>query len=475
MVSPTTTLSRRLGGAPLPARPLPHLFLVFESDHPLAPSVRFCLEGIDTIELGRTTDFMAKRDGLAEHRLIIGLPDPWVSTSHALLRYVAPTWLIEDAKSKNGTLINGRLQRRAELADGDLIELGHSFLLFREALATSTDEPALLRSSEIRSSAPGLTTLVPSLAADLRKLEAVAPSMVSVVLQGESGTGKEIAATAMHRLSGRPGPFLPVNCGGLPDTLIESELFGSQKGAFSGADKDRPGLVRSAERGTLFLDEIAELSAPAQAALLRVLQDGEILPIGATRPIRVDVRFVVATNRDLEALVARGLFRADLLARVAGFTLWMPPVRERREDLGILIAALLKRQLADQAGAISFSCDAARAMLLHHWPLNIREMEKWLAAAVALSGGHRIDLDHLPGRANGRPPVFGSASEKTISDNLLMAKKREADLRRRDELVALLREHGGNISAVARALGKARPQIQRWIKRYRIDRGRAGD
>src|SRR6266852_9046673 len=158
----------------------------------------------------------------------------------------------------------------------------------------------------------------------MRKLEAIAASTVSVVLQGESGTGKEVAATAMHRLSGRVGPFLPVNCGGLPETLIESELFGSRKGAFSGADKDRPGLVRSADGGTLFLDEIGELSPSAQVALLRVLNDGEILPIGATKPIRVDVRVVAATNRDLENLVSRGQFRADLLARISGLVAWLP-------------------------------------------------------------------------------------------------------------------------------------------------------
>src|SRR6266852_6634237 len=187
----------------------------------------------------------------------------------------------------------------------------------------------------------------------MRKLEAVAASTVSVVLQGESGTGKEVAATAMHRLSGRVGPFLPVNCGGLPETLIESELFGSRKGAFSGADKDRPGLFRSADGGTLFLDEIGELPASAQSALLRVLQDGEILPIGATQPIRVDVRFLAATNRNLDAQVARGLFRADLLARISGFAVWLPPLRERREDMGILIAALLNRQLGDRAAEIS--------------------------------------------------------------------------------------------------------------------------
>ena len=471
MASPGATLSRRAGGVPVPMRVVPHLFLVFQSDQPLAPSVRLSLEGVETVELGRSAQFVAERDGRGGGRLVIGLPDGWVSTSHAALRYSSPAWTIEDLQSKNGTLINGRLVGRAVLSDGDLIELGHSFFLFRQALGTSTDEPAILKSREIQSQAPGLSTLVPSLASEMRKLEAVAASTVSVVLQGESGTGKAVAATAMHRLSGRVGPFLPVNCGGLPETLIESELFGSRKGAFSGADKDRPGLVRSADRGTLFLDEIAELPASAQAALLRVLQDGEILPIGATQPSRVDVRFLAASNRDLEALVARGLFRADLLARISGFVVWLPPLRDRREDLGILIAALLKRQLADRAGEISFSCDAARALLLYPWPLNVRELEKWLAASVVLSGGHRIELEHLPGRCHGGPEISGGAS-KPGSDAVLLTKPQASELRKREELVTLLQQHGGNISAVARVLGKARPQVQRWMKRYGIDRAR---
>jgi transcriptional regulator with GAF, ATPase, and Fis domain len=288
-----------------------------------------------------------------------------------------------------------------------------------------------------------------------------------VVLQGETGTGKEIVASAVHRLSHRSGTFLPVNCGGIPETLIESELFGSRKGAFSGADKDRPGLVRSADHGTLFLDEIGELSPSAQASLLRVLQDGEILPIGATQPIRVDVRVLAATNRDLDELVARDKFREDLLARISGFMVWLPPLRERREDLGILIGALLQRQVDDRVSKISFSCDAARALLLYDWPLNVRELEKCLAASVVLSGMGRIELEHLPVRI--RTPPSKSGSAPTTRSNK-QESLRETDRRRREELLALLREHRGNVSAVARALGKARIQVQRWIKRYRIDR-----
>jgi len=470
MALPGSTLSRRAGGAPVSSRLLPHLFLILESDQPLSPSVRMSLEGVDTVQVGRTGQFVAKREGPGGRRLVIGLPDSWVSTSHAVLRYTAPSWFIEDTRSKNGTLVNGRQERLAELGDGDLIELGHTFFLFRDALPTTADGPDLLKSSEIRAAAPGLATLVPSLAAELRKLESISASKVSVVLQGESGTGKEVIATAMHRLSGRSGPFLPVNCGGLPETLIESELFGSRKGAFSGADKDRPGLVRSADHGTLFLDEIGELTASAQSALLRLLQDGEILPIGATQPIRVDVRFLAASNRDLDAQVALGLFRADLLARIAGFAVWLPPVRERREDLGILIAAILKRQLADRAGEISFSCDAARALLLYHWPLNVRELEKWLAASIVLCGGHRIEIEHLPVRAQGGPEMAKTGSPKPDPKGVLRAKE-DSELRKKEQLIGLLQEHGGNISAVARALGKARPQVQRWIKRYGIKLG----
>jgi transcriptional regulator with GAF, ATPase, and Fis domain len=433
--------------------------------------VRFSLEGVSVVELGRTGQLVAGRDGSGGQRLIIGVPDAWVSVAHATLRSTPTGWTIQDEKSKNGTWINGRMQEHATLSDGDLIDVGHSFFLFREALATSADEPAVLKSSEPRAAALGMATLVPSLAAELKKLEAIAASPVSVVLQGESGTGKEVVAIAMHRLSGRSGPFLPVNCGGLPETLIESELFGSRKGAFSGADKDRPGLVRSADGGTLFLDEIGELSSSTQTAMLRVLQDGEILPIGATQPIKVDVRVVAATNRDLDTLVSRGQFRPDLLARVSGFVAWLPPVRDRREDLGILIGTVFRRQLGDRAGEVALSCDAARELLLYNWPLNVRELEKWLAASLVLSKGKRIELDHLPVRVRANREMGGASASKPGTEPAGRPDQNESELRKREELLGLLREHQGNVSAVARALGKARPQVQRWLKRYGIGRG----
>src|SRR5207248_905563 len=241
----------------------------------------------------------------------------------------------------NGTLRNGAPVDRAVLVDEDLLELGHTFFLFRAGLAAGPDDPPDLDAAAAAPPAPALTTLMPALAADFRLLDGVARSTVSVVIHGESGTGKELVAQALHQLSGRPGPFVAVNCGALPETLVETELFGYRKGAFSGAVEDRPGLVRSSDKGTLLLDEIGSLPLPAQAALLRVLQEEEVVPVGATRPLRVNLRVVAATHEDLGVLASQELFRADLLARLSGFTLDLPPVRERREDVGLFLTSLL--------------------------------------------------------------------------------------------------------------------------------------
>ncbi len=271
-----------------------------------------------------------------------------------------------------------------------------------------------------------------------------------MILEGETGTGKEVAARAIHALSGRRGDFVAVNCGALPAALVEGQLFGHRRGAFSGATEDRPGLFRAADGGTLLLDEVGELALPAQAALLRALEQREVLPIGATRPVPVDARVVAATHRPLDCLVEEGTFRRDLHARLAGLRLVLPPLRDRREDLGHLAAALLAR--AGASPLPSIDPRATRALLAAAWPGNVRQLEKCLTAAAVLAGGGPIGLDHLPAELRGPPAA--SADEGAAQ---------------RDELVALLREHQGNVSAVARALGKARMQVQRWLKRYALD------
>ena len=454
--------------------PQPHLFLVLECTRPrVAPPARFALHNADEVIIGRGTARAHARmvDG-GLRKLVVRVPDPWMSGTHATLTKVFGRWVLEDAKSKNGTILNGEPQARAFLGDGDLIELGHTFFIYRDSLPTPADEPHDVDAAQLSGLPAGLATLMPALAQTFRKLEQVARSDLSVVLSGETGTGKEVVARAVHSLSGRPGAFVAVNCGALPETLVETELFGYRKGAFSGANEDRPGLVRSSDHGTLFLDEIGDLPLASQAAFLRVLQEREVVPVGATRPVPVDVRLIAATHRDLEALIASEEFRSDLHARISGVKVTLQPLRDRREDLGLLATTLLARVGASDR--VSFDVQAARALFRYTWPMNIRELEKALAAAVVMAGELPIECEHLPPQIPNalvaQPPDSDPEAAGAVEDEPDDDRPRSAeDLKRRDELARLLREHKGNVSAVARAMGKARMQIQRWIKRFRID------
>jgi transcriptional regulator of acetoin/glycerol metabolism len=432
----------------------PHLFLVLEGHRPLAPPARIALAAVDEIVFGRGPE--RRIEPVRDRRLAVRIDDRRMSSSHARLTKVLRRWVLEDAGSKNGTLVNGAPQASAELADGDLIEIGQTFLLFRDALPCEPGDPPILDASTMGPRAPGLATLLPSLGRTFARFGAIAPSAVSVILEGETGTGKEVLARALHGLSGRTGEFVAVNCGALPRDLVEGELFGHRRGAFSGATEDRPGLVRSADKGTLFLDEIGDLPASSQAALLRVLQEHEVRPLGATRSIPVDLRVVAATHRSLDQMASRGDFREDLLARLAGHRLELPPLRSRLEDLGLLLGALLGRLPREQAAKVALHPRAARALLLHAWPGNVRELEKCLRSAVVLAGEGLIELEHLPEAVQ---HALGGAA----------AARERDEAARRDGLVALLREHGGNVSAVAKQMGKARMQVQRWLKRYAID------
>jgi transcriptional regulator with GAF, ATPase, and Fis domain len=226
---------------------------------------------------------------------------------------------------------------------------------------------------------------------------------------------------------------------------VESELFGHKRGAFSGALADHSGLFRAAAQGTMLLDEIGDLPLPAQAALLRVLQEGEVRPVGGTQSFKVDVRIVAATHRDLEALVARGAFREDLLARLAGFTLRLPPLRERKEDIGLLISALLRRS---DRPHITLSAEACEALLAYDWPRNIRELERALARAVLLATSGVIEVEHLGIRADeATHPVEVS----------------------REGLMASLEKHAGNVTSVAKQFATSRSQVHRWLRRYGLD------
>jgi DNA-binding NtrC family response regulator len=469
--SPGNTLTIADGKKRKPGGPAPQplLFLALECHRPLAPPARFHLGDVDEIVFGRGTVRGQGRqvEPSGARRLVIRVPDPWMSATHATLTKVFGRWVLEDANSKNGSVLNGEPQKRAFLTDGDLIELGHTFFLFREALPAWAEDPPDQDATQLTTLVPGFRTLLPALSRTFAKLEQVARSELSVVLSGESGTGKEVVARALHALSGRPGAFVAVNCGALPETLIETELFGYRKGAFSGATEDRPGLIRAADRGTLFLDEIGDLPHGSQAAFLRVLQEREVVPVGGTRPMPVDIRLIAASHRDLDALIADEKFRGDLFARISGLRVDLPPLRERREDLGLLVGALLERVPMPQREGVTFDPKAVRAFHRYRWPLNIRELEKALAAAVVLAGENAVDLEHLPPAvAEALDPPSQEIDEPEEADDRPLS---EEDEKRKEELTALLREHHGNISAVARVMGKARMQIQRWVKRFGLD------
>jgi DNA-binding NtrC family response regulator len=451
----TLTSSDDPRGAPAPGR-APHLFLVLESHRPLASPLRIALDAFDKITFGRgsTRTHDPAKDG-AVRTLSIRLADPWLSTRHARLVRVLRRWVLEDLGSKNGTLVDGEKQTGAELEDGQVIEIGHTFFVFRENVEHTRGDPPIFDAGS-QTLPRGLATLLPDLARTFGRLLPLARSTVSLLVQGETGTGKEVLARNIHALSGRPGEFVAVNCGALPPNLVEAELFGHEKGAFTGAGASSIGLVRAADHGTLLLDEVGDLPLPAQAALLRVLQEREVRPVGARRAVPVDLRVVAATHRPLDRMVQEGTFRADLLARLAGHRIELPPLRARREDLGLLVAALLQEAAPDRAGAVTLSPRAARALLRHSFPGNVRELEKCLTTALVLAEDGRIDVEHLS------DPVRRTLDDDNDPDG-------EEDEARRAELLSLVREHHGNVTAMARALGKARMQVQRWLKQYGID------
>lgn len=430
-------------------RTFPRLILALECRNPLSPATRFALHGLREVEIGRGPARFWQRTG---PRLEIQVRDFEVSRQHARLQSHADGWELIDLGSKNGTSVNGTPVTSTMLVEGDLIETGGAMFIYRDDGGVSPAHLDLDLASR-PSLPPALRTVDLELENIVGTLIKTAPSTIPILVRGETGTGKELIARAIHDVSGRRGAFVPVNCGALPRTLLESELFGSKRGAFSGAQADREGLVRHADGGTLFLDEIAELPEESQVALLRVLQEGEVRPVGASDAMRVDLRVLAATHQDLEARIAEGRFRKDLYARLIGYVVTLPPLRARREDIGTLIATFLGRA-GEASASITLHRQAARALMEYAYPLNIRELEQAIRTAVALSDRGEIRIEHLPDAIRSYRP-----GEPNVPPD-------EQQLQ--DQITELLRLHRGNVTAVARKLGKAPVQIRRWCRRYNI-------
>jgi two-component system response regulator AtoC len=309
----------------------------------------------------------------------------------------------------------------------------------------------------------------PPMQALFRLLEQASGLDITVLLNGETGTGKELAARAIHYNSPRKERrFIPVNCGALPGELVESELFGHARGAFTGASAAKPGLFEDAEGGTLFLDEIGDLPLAVQVKLNRALQEKEIRRVGDNHPVRVDVRLVAATHRDLKAEVAAGRFREDLFYRLNVFPVLLPALRERREDIPLLAAHFLEKH----AGALrkdltGFDGEALRMLAGYRWPGNVRELENAVERAVAVSSGHVITVRDLPADLHG-------AQEGAMPSELLvkMPYREAVDLARdrvsRDYLVVLLKEFKGHVTHAAERAGMERESLHRLLKRYGV-------
>jgi DNA-binding NtrC family response regulator len=292
---------------------------------------------------------------------------------------------------------------------------------------------------------------------------------ITVLLNGETGTGKELAARAIHYHSARKERrFVPVNCGALPAELVESELFGHARGAFTGAVGAKPGLFEEAEGGTIFLDEIGELPLAIQVKLNRVLQEKEIRRVGDNRPTQVDVRVIAATHRDLKAEVAAGRFREDLFYRVNVFPVVLPALRDRREDIPLLTTHFLEKHVSALRKEITgVEADALRALTGYPWPGNVRELENAIERAVAVAKGPTIELRDLP------PDVKGTQEGAIPGEVLARMPYREAvDLARdrvsRDYLSVLMREHEGNVTHAAQRAGMERESLHRLLKRYGV-------
>jgi transcriptional regulator with GAF, ATPase, and Fis domain len=418
---------------------------------------------------------------------MLTLADTTVSGVHARIQRAgdrSELFVIQDLGSTNGTFVNGRrIHGPTPLDDGCVLFLGSQVLVFRlyaaaELAAVSEDAAAPLTP---------VATLSPALALTTSKLRRLARSDSEVLLLGETGVGKEVFAGAVHALSGRTGKLIAVNCAAIPRELVESELYGYEKGAHSTAQTRKTGLVEAADGGTLFLDEIGEMPIELQSKLLRFLQDRRFSPLGSTRVVEADVRIIAATSR---VTLDKGVHLQEaMLGRLGAQPIVLPPLRERIEDLGGLCAYFL-REMTDGR---TFEPDAFKALMLHDWPLNVRELLKVVTQAEVLSRDTpTIGFEHLPSVIAARIQYEGqddlesttvdpeprSSDDEAASTGVVretLAAAPTTRVRRpaptREELVTALGECNGSVAQVARRLDRQYAVVWRIIQRYGIDAG----
>jgi len=435
------------------------------------------IAGVFLLVVGR--DAYATYDLPATGALTIGrgetnavrIDDPLASRTHACL-HVGDTLYLEDVGSVNGTRVKDRVVKRGErvrITIGETIQIGSSVLIVQRRAPQSD----LLRPETLKDEGRMPITLAPAppprAGEAMRRVhelaERAAAGTINVLITGETGVGKELLAETVHRASPRRGgPYVCLNCAALSETLLESELFGHERGAFTGAVQAKPGLLETAAKGTLFLDEVGELPLSTQAKLLRVLETREVARLGSVRPHRIDVRFIAATNRDLEKEVARGAFRADLYYRLNGITLTIPPLRSRLEEIRPLAETFLRQICRDLGRQPPLLPPASIAHLeAYGWPGNIRELKNVIERAVLLCEGAMLEPQHMPLER----PLTESQKLTTSASNLVQTEK--------DRIIEALAACAGNQSRAAKMLGIPRRTFVTKLDAYNIPRPKKGN
>jgi DNA-binding NtrC family response regulator len=441
----TTTLVEEEPGADLEVRTRPWLIGIGSPEDGFATAGRiYPLERYRTVAFGRDE----QADGLSSHdgetdTLMVGIPFGWVSSHHARLDVLGgddpPDITLTDLGSRNGTLVNGeRVRATVHLRPADVFEIGRSFWMVRNVRMRRMRMKQAMDLDATGTCSPHLYQIH-------RTLHRLATSSIPIVLRGETGTGKEHLARAVHEASGRVGPFVLANLGALSVDRVEEVLFGGT---------DRPGLFEQANGGTLLLEELGELSTAVQGKLLSALTEGRAARVGEKESRSFDVRLICSTMHDLARMVEDGHFRADLFSRLAGYVAELPPLRARREDMGLLCRTLITK-LAREGRAVRLTTNAFRRMLLRAWPFNIRQVEQTLATTSLLSSGDGT--------------ITAEAIAEVLDQDDGLPESPDDVRRVRAELVKRLAEHGGDFEAVARAWGRDAFQIQRWIRRFDLE------
>ena len=398
-----------------------------------------------SVTIGRTR--ISEGNGESRDLQVAVSSDAAVSRPHLRITVDRDGCHVADLGSRNGTFVDGRrVTAPTLLADGSIINFGGHVGVFR--LASLKDLGAIAH--ELAAPLGPVGTLSPVLASTAGGLRRLARTDSSLLFAGETGVGKEVYARAVHAASGRPGPFVAINCAALPPELAESELFGYARGAHSTARVAKQGLVELADGGTLLLDEIGDMPPRVQAKLLRFLQDRQVQALGSTRTRQVDVRILAATS-ELSSSV-----REDLVGRLGAEPIVIPPLRNRIEDIGALVAYL------GGAGFPGVDPGAFHALCLYEWPRNVRELAEVLKRAVTLADGKRVDLDNLP-------VAVRNALERGPRVSVRRSPRARPE---REELERVLREQGGNVASVAKVFDRQWNVVQRWLRRYGLNAGR---